>query len=362
MIKIFNNEKIKDARKLIAAMYLVIAFSFFPVFYPMENQADPVGKNVIAEETSSRQVILGGDAFGIKLYSKGVMVVEISEVETDAGKKSPAKEAGIQESDIITYANSQKLQSNEQLSEIISRSDEKGIALQIQRGNEEFETTLYPVKDSQGIIRAGMWIRDSAAGLGTITYYDTENSSFGSLGHGICDNDTEEIIPVEKGQIMSATITDAEKSVKGEAGGLKGYFNSDIIGEAAVNCELGLYGICEIDPTYNRHAIEVANKEEVQQGEAQIYCTIDGTTPQYYDVYIEKVNSGDEKTKNMVIKITDTELLEKTGGIVQGMSGSPIIQNGKLVGAVTHVFVNQPEKGYGIFIENMLEISDEVNQ
>lgn len=108
--------------------------------------------------------------------------------------------------------------------------------------------------------------------------------------------------------------------------------------------------------------LEIAGKEEVQQGQAQIYCTLDGTTPQYYDVYIEKVTSGDEKTKNMVIKITDTELLEKTGGIVQGMSGSPIIQNGKLVGAVTHVFVNQPEKGYGIFIENMLEISDEVNQ
>lgn len=357
-----NNEKIKEVKKIIAAMYLVVAFSFFPVFYPQPDRADTVGKNIIAEETASRQVVLGGDAFGIKLYSKGVMVVEISSVKTQSGEKSPARDAGINESDIITEANSVKLQSNEELSKIIAESKGEGIELKVQRGEETFETTLYPIMDSQGIVRAGMWIRDSAAGLGTITYYDTENSSFGSLGHGICDTDTEEIIPVESGQVLSATITDADKSVKGEAGGLKGYFNSDIIGEAVTNCDLGLYGICEIDPTENRRTIETACKEEVQQGEAQIYCTVDGTAPKFYDIYIEKVNSGEEKTKNMVIEITDPELLEKTGGIVQGMSGSPIIQNGKLVGAVTHVFVNQPEKGYGIFIENMLEISDSVNQ
>lgn len=363
MIEIFkNNEKIKEMKKIIAAMYLVVAFSFFPVFYPQSGKADAVGKNIIAQETSSRQVVLGGDAFGIKLYSKGVMVVEISPVETQSGKVYPAKEAGIEESDIIIEANSVKLQSNEELSKIIAESNCQGIELTVQRGEETFNTTLYPASDMEGVIRAGMWIRDSAAGLGTITYYDTENSSFGSLGHGICDTDTEEIIPVETGQVLSATITDADKSVKGEAGGLKGYFNSDIIGEAVTNCELGLYGICEIDPTYNRPIIETACKEEVKQGEAQIYCTVEGAEPKFYDIYIEKVNSGEEKTKNMVIEITDPELLEKTGGIVQGMSGSPIIQNGKLVGAVTHVFVNQPEKGYGIFIENMLEVSDSVNQ
>lgn len=366
MIKILkyfkNNEKIKEAKAFLAAMYLVTAFSFFPVFYPQENKADTAGKNIIAEENDSRQVVLGGDAFGIKLYSKGVMVVEISSVETAEGKKYPAKDAGIEESDIITEVNSEKLLSNEELSKIISETKQEGILLKIQRGTETFETTLYPVQDINGTVRAGMWIRDSAAGLGTITYYDTENSSFGSLGHGICDADTEEIIPVEKGQVLSATITDADKSVKGEAGGLKGYFNSDIIGEAFVNCDLGLYGICEIDPSENRQIIETASKEEIKTGEAQIYCTVDGTSPRYYDIYIEKVNTGDEKTKNMIIEITDPELLEKTGGIVQGMSGSPIIQNGKLIGAVTHVFVNQPEKGYGIFIENMLEISDTVSQ
>lgn len=366
VMKIFKNfknqEKIREAKAFLAALYLAAAFSFFPVFYPPEDKADAAGKNIIAEESGARQVVLGGDAFGIKLYSKGVMVVEISSVETAQGEKSPAKDAGIKESDIITEANSLQLQSNEELSKIISESNQEGVVLKIQRGSETFETTLYPAEDINGTVRAGMWIRDSAAGLGTITYYDTENSSFGSLGHGICDADTEEIIPLEKGQVLSATITDADKSVKGEAGGLKGYFNTDIIGEAVVNCDSGLYGVCEIDPSVSRQTIQTAGREEVHQGEAQIYCTVEGTVPRYYDIYIEKVNTDGEKTKNMVIEITDPELLEKTGGIVQGMSGSPIIQNGKLVGAVTHVFVNRPEKGYGIFIENMLEISDSVNR
>ena len=361
MIKIFK-EKLSEIKKISAAMYLVIAFSFFPVFYPQQNEVDFAGKSIITEENTARQVILGGDPFGIKLYSKGVMVVEISCVETETGKKYPAKDAGIEESDIIMEANFSVLKSNEELSEIIASSDGRGVTLKIMRGEEFYETVLYPVVDDQGMTRAGMWIRDSAAGLGTITFYDAENMVFGSLGHGICDADTEEIIPVEKGQVLSATITDTEKSVKGEAGGLRGYFNSDIIGSASVNCELGLYGFCETDPTQGRKLIEIAPKEEVKEGEAQIYWTIDGNTPEYYSVYIEKVSYNGEKTKNMVIKITDEKLLEKTGGIVQGMSGSPIIQNGKLVGAVTHVFVNQPEKGYGIFIENMLEISDEMTE
>lgn len=339
-------------------MYLVIALSFLPVFYPLPERADAVNRNIEGEEGIKRQVVLGGEPFGIKLYSKGIMVVEISDVDTPEGKKSPAKDCGIEEKDIITHVNGKELKSNEELSEIIGESKGGGIQLTVLRSEETFTTTLYPVIDAEGASRAGMWIRDSAAGLGTITYYDTENSLFGSLGHGICDTDTQEIIPVDKGQVLTAVITDAEKSVKGEAGGLKGYFDSGIIGNALINCELGVYGTCEIMPSSDKPLVEAADKSEVHQGEALIYCTIEGNTPEYYHITIEKVNSGEEKTKNMVIKVTDSRLLEKTGGIVQGMSGSPIIQDGKLVGAVTHVFVNQPEKGYGIFIENMLEISD----
>lgn len=362
MIKItrqkITKEKIEDIKKLAVSMYLVIAFSFFPVFYPFSEKADTVNQSIEAEEKTKRQVVLGGEPFGIKLYSKGIMVVEISDVDTPQGNKSPAKEAGIEEKDIITEANGHKLKTNEELSEIIGNCGENGIQLTVVRSEQTFYTTLYPVVDVKGVLRAGMWIRDSAAGLGTITYYDVENSLFGSLGHGICDTDTEEIIPVDKGQVLTATITDAEKSVKGEAGGLKGYFDSGIIGNAIVNCELGVYGTCDITPSSDKPLLETADKSEICQGEALIYCTIEGNTPEYYQIYIDKVNGGDEKTKNMVIRVTDSRLLEKTGGIVQGMSGSPIIQNGKLVGAVTHVFVNHPDKGYGIFIENMLEISD----
>lgn len=353
-----TRQKIEEIRKLTISMYLVIAFSFFPVFYPLPDKADAVNRNIETAEEPARQVVLGGEPFGIKLYSKGIMVVEISDVETPQGKKSPAKEAGIQEKDIITQVDGTDLKSNEELSEIIGSSCGEGIQLTVVRSQETFLTTLYPVYDKDGNARAGMWIRDSAAGLGTITYYDTENSLFGSLGHGICDTDTQEIIPVEKGEILSATITDAEKSVKGEAGGLKGYFNSAIIGNALINCDLGVYGKCEICPSQDKPLLEAADKSEIHKGYAQIYCTIEGDTPEYYDIYIEAVNMGEEKTKNMVIKVTDSRLLEKTGGIVQGMSGSPIVQDGKLVGAVTHVFVNHPDKGYGIFIENMLEISD----
>ena len=197
-------------------------------------------------------------------------------------------------------------------------------------------------------------MRDSSAGIGTITYYDPQTAQFGGLGHPICDVDTGEIMPLLSGQVVKVVINDVVKGTSGDPGELKGSFaSSKDSGTITSNDETGVFGTLYSNPSQNA-ALPVALKQEITEGAAKIYTTVSGTTPQEYDIEIEKIDISDTgKTKNMIIKVTDPNLLEKTGGIVQGMSGSPIIQNGKLVGAVTHVLVNDPQRGYGIFIENM---------
>ena len=204
-------------------------------------------------------------------------------------------------------------------------------------------------------------MRDSTAGIGTVTFYNPTNSAFAGLGHGICDIDTAEIMPLGSGDIVPVTISGVVKGEKGKAGELRGYFSSDVpVGSLEANVEAGVYGTLNSAPV-NREALKVAMKQEVKTGPAKVLTTIDGGEPRYYDIQIESVNyKNHAMSKNLVICVTDPDLLAKTGGIVQGMSGSPIIQDGMLVGAVTHVFVNDPTKGYGIFAENMMSVSQSV--
>lgn len=306
-----------------------------------------VGTITAFSENTGKKVILGGTPFGLKLFTNGVIVIEV-----DDSNSSPAKSAGIKINDIIIAADNRKIESNEQLKEVIENSNGKSVKLTISRGSDNIEADLTPKKNDQNSYIAGMWIRDSTAGIGTVTYFDDEKHIFGALGHGICDKDTGMLMPLKNGEIMSATISSCQKAADGCVGGLNGYFNSDKIGNIMINNDYGIYGQYQTEP--NSRMIEIADVDEITTGDAKIVTTIDSTGPKEYDVCIDTLNTNRNTGQNMVITVKDEELLEKTGGIIQGMSGSPIIQNGKLVGAVTHVFVNSPKKGYGICITNML--------
>ncbi|MBQ8860177.1 MAG: SpoIVB peptidase [Ruminococcus sp.] len=297
-------------------------------------------------ESNNKKVILGGTPFGLKLFTNGVIVIEVSE------DNSPAKDSGIKVNDLIVKANDNSITSNEQFKSIVENSFGNAIKLTIMRDKNEITKNIVPKKDQNNNYILGMWIRDSTAGIGTVTYFDPENETFAALGHGICDKDTNLLMPIRNGEIMSATISNCTKGSQSSLGGLNGYFENDKIGEITVNNGFGIYG--KYDYTDNTRYIEVAKNNEIDTGEASIISTIEGKTPKEYKIEIVKLNMSQKNGQNMILKVKDEELINKTGGIVQGMSGSPIIQNGKLVGAVTHVFVNSPEKGYGISITNML--------
>lgn len=313
-------------------------------------------KRVNVDIISNAQVIPCGTPFGIKIFTQGVVVVGMTGVKCETEQCNPAKEAGLKKGDVIKKINGVEVNTNEDVSKIVEENGGKGLELEISRDNMVFNTTLVPVKSANdNTFKIGLWVRDSSAGIGTLTFYDEQTKSFAGLGHGICDIDTCELLPLMKGDIVKANINGVTKGVRGTPGELRGYFNSeDPIGNLTANISTGVYGFMEDKPSENE-AIPVLMKQDVTTGSAKVLTTIFGEEPQYYDIEIVSVNYNENyPTKNMVVSITDPVLLEKTGGIVQGMSGSPIIKDGALVGAITHVFVNEPTRGYGIFAENML--------
>ena len=313
-------------------------------------------KNAKIVHADAKMLIPGGSPVGVKLLTEGVMVVKTAEVTEGV---SPASEAGICAGDNIISANGEELNSSARLSEIIENSDGEPIVFEVMRNGKHFTVTVTPVySENDGVYKAGLWIRDSTAGVGTLTFIDPETGIFGALGHPISDSDTLTTLPLGSGEIVDVVITGYDRGERGCPGELYGTFVSGLAsGTIELNCEQGIFGTM----TYpsRQEAIPIAFKSEVRTGAATILTTINGSTPQEFEVEIERVTlSSAAKSKNIIIKVTDPELLELTGGIVQGMSGSPIIQDGKLVGAVTHVFVSDPTRGYGIFIENMLDAAD----
>lgn len=299
-----------------------------------------------------KRVVLGGTPFGLTMYTNGVIVVNV-----DDSYDSPAAAAGLKENDVITKANGTEIASNEQLREIINSCGGEDIELSVLRGKSPISLSISPEQNDEGVYTAGMWVRDSTAGLGTVTYYDESTMSFGALGHGICDRDTGMLLPLGKGQVVKASITSVNKAQKGVAGGLNGYMTDEVIGDMTVNNGYGVYGRYHCTPDGER--VFCADDSEITTGEAYILTTLDGSEPERFTVRIESLNLSGNTGQNMVIRVTDDDLIERTGGIVQGMSGSPIVQNGMLVGAVTHVFVGSPEKGYGISVNNMLRCYEE---
>ena len=313
-------------------------------------------KEVEVSRIGESKVYLGGDAIGVKFYTGGVIVVGLSATDTGDRDPAPAKKAGLKTGDIITTVNGEKVRTVEQFREILEASGGAGLSLEFMRGEKQLSCVLYPILKDDGY-KAGMWIRDSTAGIGTVTFV-TEKGVFASLGHGICDVDTGVLMPLYKGSAVDVRIESAIKGKANSPGELKGIFSAKNSGELIKNTQTGLYGKTELKE--ERELVEVAGSDEIREGKAVIISTVDGSGRHSFECEIVRITNGAEPTKNFTVKITDDALIEKTGGIVQGMSGSPIVQNGKLVGAVTHVFVNDPTMGYGIFIENMLSEAEKI--
>ncbi len=309
-----------------------------------------------------KYLVPGGNAIGVRLNTKGVLVVAITDVMGIDGKRyNPARDAGIKNGDCILKIDNIKVKDASHVVELLNKIQDREVKIVIERNKIRYETEIKPVKSVQdNCYRMGIWVRDKTAGIGTLTFYDENSKIFGALGHGITDIDTGNLLNVEYGRIMNARISNIEQGRKGNPGEIKGIFyeTENVLGEIVKNSPYGIYGIIgdEFFNTNRGKAIPIGFKEEVKEGKAYILSTIDGDKVEKFEIEIVKAQAQQYPSqKSMTIKITDKRLLQKTGGIVQGMSGSPIIQDGKLIGAVTHVFVNDPTKGYGIYIEWMLE-------
>ena len=311
---------------------------------------------VNVEVVDELHVSVLGTPFGMKLYTDGVLVIDITTVETVSGSISPGEDAGVKKGDYILSADGKQVLTNEELSAAVAASGGNRIKLVIKRGGTQKTVYVTPALSKEtNSYRIGLWVRDSSAGIGTLTFYSPATGIVCGLGHGVCDEDTGDLLELKNGEIVSAEIVSVEKGSSGSPGQLKGKFTYGTIGKIDCNSEKGVYSVLKGKLGFSR-LTETALKQEVRDGDAQILCTVDGREPQLYSCRIKKRSSAYlSATQNMTVTVTDPELLNITGGIVQGMSGSPILQNGKLIGAVTHVLIDDPTTGYAIFAENMLK-------
>lgn len=316
-------------------------------------------KTVRTVQTERRTVWVSGASFGVKMFSNGALVVAFSDQYTDLGTENPAKEAGLRLGDLIISAGGRTVRNNEELTAAITEAEGQPLEIVYLREGTEHTAQMTPVQDADtGAWRAGVWVRDSSAGIGTLTFADPLNNTFAGLGHAISDNDTGADIALLSGEIVPVVITGYQRGAAGAPGELKGEFSGQpALGTVLANDTTGVYG--SLTGELQGVELPVANTQEIELGDAQILTTISGNTPQYYSVKIERVNmTAGDPNRNLLVRVTDDALLQSTGGIVQGMSGSPILQNGRLVGAVTHVLVNDPTRGYGIFAQTMLAKAD----
>ena len=316
-------------------------------------------KEVTVTEKAEQKVMVSGEVFGIKLYTDGVIVVGIQEVQTDSGKKSPSGSAGIEVGDIIVAIDGENVYTSDQVQSILGANNGGSFEVKIKRGERYRDYTVTPVYcEREGCYKAGMWVRDSTAGIGTITFYNKQSGIFAALGHQINDIDTKEIMPMLDGEAVKATVSKIEKSTRGTTGSLECDFTNQTLGKLLSNTDCGIYGAyAEISECAKEYP--VAAIQEVKKGKATLISSVEKGQPKKYEIEITHIGFNENnREKNMIVKVTDKDLIDKTGGIVQGMSGSPIIQNGKLVGALTHVIVGNPQKGYAVFAQTMAEESN----
>lgn len=297
----------------------------------------------------SDYIIAGGENIGIEINSKGIMVVGLYEIDG----KYKASEAGIKIGDLIVSINDKKVETIDEMTKIISESNEK-IKIGFMRDNKLDYTTMELVKDENDVYKTGLYVKDKIKGIGTLTYIDPETNLFGALGHEIIEKSTGQILEIKDGKIYNSTVTNIEPSRNGTPGEKNAVFKENMIGEILENTNKGIFGKYE-EKIPNKKLYKVAQTSDIKMGEAKILTVLNEEEIKEYKINIIKISDSKEKTKNLLFEITDENLLEQTGGIIQGMSGSPIIQNDYIIGAVTHVVVDSPKKGYGIFITNMLE-------
>ena len=318
-------------------------------------------KNIDVNVIPKTTVVPMGNAIGMKLYTAGVLVVGMSEIE---GKK-PYENSGIKEGDRIVQINQNQIDNTDDLMEAVNQSNGNKISLQYVRDEKTITTSIKPVKNSSNEYKIGLWVRDAAAGVGTLTFYEPASRMFATLGHGIMDIDTLDLIKIANGELVTTNILSITKGTKGNPGEIRGTIEAGhTIGNISKNTKFGVFGTMNKTPyltVSDENAMQVALREEIKTDKAQIICELENGKKEYYDIEIQKVFVNNNKdNKSMLIKITDLKLLKKTGGIIQGMSGAPIIQNGKFVGAVTHVLVNDPTIGYGVFADIMLKQMKEI--
>ncbi len=337
-------------KKIISIIFCIAILVFTYILINIRELVSVYNSEKIAKENiKDMQIVLGGEAVGIKLLATGVLVMGIDRQDTS-----------LQVGDIILSVNQKKVESNRQIVDIIKDLDSESIVeLEFSRNDEIYNAKLPLQKDGvTGENKLGLWVKDSSAGVGTMTFYDKNTYKFASLGHGVTETKQNFILPITSGGITKTFIYSIKKGEVKEAGELKGTLSNTILADIALNTQNGIYGyLTEEGKSFvdKKDTIDILTKSNIKEGDAYIYCTLDDNNVEKYEVKIEKVLLTSESNKNMIIKITDERLINKTGGIIQGMSGSPIVQDGKLVGAITHVFLNDPTRGYGVFIENMIE-------
>lgn len=307
-------------------------------------------KTISANIIQNTRVVPLGNLVGLKLYTKGVLVVGMSEIKGEDNKiYKPYEQAGIEQGDCIIEINQEPVETTDELIACVSKAKGKDLEITYIKNGETLKTKMTPVKASKNTYKIGLWVRDAAAGVGTLSFYEPSTNSFAALGHGIQDVDTEELVDISTGEFVTADIIDVKKGRENSPGRIEGTIeDSKVVGKIYSNTEYGVYGLTtnksELNMT-NLSEVEVASRSEIKTGKASILCTLENDIRKEYEVEIEKVYvNNNENNKSMVVKITDQELIEKTGGIIQGMSGSPILQNGKMIGALTHVFVSNPQK------------------
>ena len=336
-----NNSIVDETGKMTLNLSL---FNLFPV------------KDVTVNVIPKTSVIPLGKAIGMKMYTEGVLVVGMTEIE---GKK-PYENSGIETGDKIIEINNQEINNTDELIACVNSSKGETVEIKYISDTEEKVANIEPVKTANNEYKLGLWVRDAAAGVGTLTFYEPSTGNFGALGHGINDVDTYELIDIANGELVTTNIVDIVKGQNGTPGEIRGTIDNGItVGAIAKNTSFGVYGqISNINRLNidSSKAMEVANRNEIKTGKAEIICELENGTTKTYEIEIQKIFlENNENNKSMLIKITDEELFEKTGGIIQGMSGAPIIQNGKFIGAVTHVLVNDCKMGYAVFGDLMIK-------
>lgn len=355
----YKNERTRKMQKIksraTSLFLLIIATLLFVPCFTITADATQNTKDL-----SNIELYPGGMAFGVKISSPGITIVKFTSKR--GNDVSSAYQAGLREGDVITKVNGVKVNSLEGFVKEVDKSGGNALQIVAIRNNKEMTFNVKPkYSTDDGKYKTGIWAKDSTTGIGTITFINPENGSFGGLGHAICDSSNGRIIPVAKGIVMDVNINGVKKGEVGSAGELKGSFLNKRIGVLNKNSSCGVFGVLSSSSiTPCEEKMKICKKEDIKEGDAYIICTLDEGEPQKYKIKISNIDLTSTGAKSFRVKITDPELIKKTGGIVQGMSGSPIIQDGKLVGAITHVLINDPTSGYGIFIENMLNSMPEI--